>query len=156
MRPRRTSDEAPSLADDDEGSAALEFIFAGVILLVPIVYLVVALGLIQSHALGVEAAARHVARAVATAEDAASADARTQRIVASITEEYGLDADALSLRIACTDGGACPASGQTLVVEVTSSVPLPLVPPVLGLDELTRVGVEASALQRVSRYWSGG
>ena len=55
---------------DDVGSAALEFITVGVVLLVPLVYLIIALGTIQEQALGVDAAARHTARAIALAPDA--------------------------------------------------------------------------------------
>ena len=51
----------------DEGSAALEFILVGLVLLVPIVYLVVALGAIQGQALGVETGARQLARTIASA-----------------------------------------------------------------------------------------
>lgn len=65
MRPLRRS-----ALHDDAGSAALEFITIGVILLVPLVYLVVALGAIQEQTLGVEAAARHIARTIAQAPDA--------------------------------------------------------------------------------------
>ena len=49
----------------DEGSAALEFILVGLVLLVPIVYLIVALGLIQGQSLGVETGARQLARPIA-------------------------------------------------------------------------------------------
>ncbi len=40
----------------DEGSAALEFIVAGLVLLAPVVYLVVALGQVQGQSLGLETA----------------------------------------------------------------------------------------------------
>ena len=53
---------------DDRGSAALEFILVGMLLLVPLVYLIVSLGLIQGQSLGAEAGARHIARALSTAE----------------------------------------------------------------------------------------
>lgn len=38
-------------------------------------------------------------------------------------------------------------------VTVTARVPLPLVPSALGLDRLTSVPVQATAVQKVSRYW---
>ena len=47
---------------DETGSAAIEFVTAGLILLVPIVYLVVALAAIQAGAFAAEAAARQAAR----------------------------------------------------------------------------------------------
>lgn len=151
--PRRRPSSDRLLADE-RGSAALEFIVGGVILLVPIVYLVVTLGIIQSHALGVEAASRHVARAVASAQSVDDADARAAAVVDALVREYDIDADTLEVDVTCVGRPArCPGAGETVRVTVASSVPLPLVPPVLGLDDATRVGVESSSVQKVSRYW---
>jgi len=141
----------------DEGSAALEFIIAGVILLVPIVYLIVALGAIQSAALGADAGARHLARAISSAPDAGVADQRTELILAAVVDEYGLDPAAVEVAASCRPAGAaCPEAGATLVVRVSTAVPLPLVPPILGLDEMARIPVEAVAVQKVSRFWGTG
>ncbi|WP_405375659.1 MULTISPECIES: TadE family protein [unclassified Microbacterium] len=151
-RPRPSSD----LRGDDEGSAALEFIVAGVVLLVPIVYLIVTLGLVQAGALGVDAAARHVARSVAASEDAADADERSARVIASIIDEYDLDPESVEVSVSCAGPAEeCPDAGRTLRVTVSARVPLPLVPPVLGLDETARVTVESTSVQKVSRYWDG-
>jgi len=147
----------PSAERDDEGSAVLEFLLVGLVLLVPVVYLIVALGLIQNHALGVEAAARHAARAIATATGDADAEARGQRILAAIAGEYDIAPDAMTVSLSCAGTTArCPDAGATIVVTVRASVALPLVPPVLGLDQLARVPVEAQAVHKVSRFWSGG
>lgn len=152
----------PSSGDErdepsDRGSAALEFIVVGLLLLVPLVYLIVTLGLIQGHALGVEAGARHVARAVAGASDPEDADRRGERVIASIAAEYGIDPARLDLAMTCRPAGVpCPAAGATLVVRVRSEVALPLVPPVLGLDRMAVIPVEATAAQRISRFWEGG
>ncbi|MDY0828894.1 TadE family protein [Microbacterium sp. BG28] len=154
MRRTRASTEPRSLLEDDEGNASLEFIVAGLILLAPLVYLIVALGAIQSQALGVEAAARHVARAVSTAANAEDAAARADLVLAAVADEYGIDPDAVTLRWECAPAGvACPSAGATLLLSVSADVPLPLVPPVLGLDQLASVPVEASAAQKVSRLW---
>ena len=40
--------------DPERGSAALEFIVVGLLLLVPLVYLIAAIGMIQQQSLGVE------------------------------------------------------------------------------------------------------
>lgn len=143
------------LTGDERGSASLEFILVGVVLLVPLVYLVVTLGLIQGQALGVEAAARHTARAVATASGADAASTRADRILAAVAEEYGIDPATLEVAITCGTAGSCPAAGELLTVTVTASVSLPLVPPVLGLDRLARVPVQAVSVQKVSRAWTG-
>ncbi len=143
--------------DDDAGSAALEFILMGLVLLVPVVYLVVTLGLIQGQTMGVEAGARHIARAVSLAPDIETARARAHEVLRDVVDEYGLDAKGVEVTFRCRPKGvACPSAGATLVVTVRTSVGLPLVPPVLGLDRLARVDVEASAAQRMSRYWGAG
>lgn len=142
------------LALDEEGSAAIEFLVVGLLLIVPIVYLVLALGSVQHQALGAEAGARHVARAIAAATGTADADARADSVVRTIVSEYGVDPDALDVDIACgTASASCPAAGATLVVTVRMRVGLPLVPPVFGLDRLASVPIEATAVQKVSRLW---
>jgi Flp pilus assembly protein TadG len=147
-----------SAADDAErGSAALEFIVVGLILLVPLVYLVVALGLIQGQSLGVEAGARHIARAVSLSTDAESARATADRVLDSVVDEYGIDPRAVHVGLECVPAGAtCPQAGATLVVTVRTRVALPLVPPVLGLERLASIPIEASAAQKVSRFWGTG
>ncbi|GAA3916249.1 TadE family protein [Microbacterium invictum] len=154
MRRSRHSDETAADAESERGSAALEFIVGGVILLVPIVYLIVALGAIQSSALGVDAGARHVARTIASAPDRATADARADLVLAAVADEYGLDPGRVDVTVTCRPAGAeCPAAGATVVVHLAASVPLPLVPPILGLDDMARIPVEAVAVQKVSRFW---
>ncbi|HZU94388.1 MAG TPA: TadE family protein [Microbacterium sp.] len=144
-------------ATDDEGSAALEFIAVGVILLLPLIYLIAALGVIQEQTLGVEAAARHTARVIALAPDAETAVARSEQVLAGVVEEYGLDADAVDVSLSCAPAGSdCPVAGATVTVTVVTRVPLPLVPSLFGLDRSTAVPVEASAVQKISRLWGGG
>lgn len=158
MRRSNPSNEPrPALGVDDAGSAALEFVLVGLLLLVPLVYLVVALGLIQDHALGAEAGARHIARAVSTSPDADAARRRAELVMESVAMEYGLDAASTDLSLACRPAGVdCPAAGTTVVVTLRTRVALPLVPPVFGLDRVASVPIEASAVQKVSRFWSGG
>lgn len=155
MRPWSRSIEALFDADEGErGSAALEFILVGMVLLVPLVYLIVSLGLIQGQSLGTEAGARHIARAVSTAPDADAARERADRILRSVIDEYALDADLVSVSLECRPAEvSCPEAGSMLVVTVQTRVALPLVPPVLGLDRLASIPVEASAVQKVSRFW---
>lgn len=138
---------------DESGSASLEFITVGLILLVPLVYLIVALGAIQSQALGVETGARQLARTIATAPDTATADARSKRVLEAIIAEYGIDPAKVEVEVSCATPGPCPTAGTLLSVTVTAEVALPLVPPVLGLDQLAQVPVTATGVHKVSRYW---
>jgi len=151
-----TATEVPP-DDPERGSAPLEFILVGLLMLVPLVYLVVALGLIQSQALGAEAGARHLARAVATAGDTADADHRAERVLDSVVAEYGLDRSTVVVDVECLPaGGACPRAGAMLHVTIAGRVSLPLVPPVLGLDRIASIPIEATAVQKVSRTWGDG
>lgn len=140
----------------EDGSAALEFILVGVILLVPVTYLVLALAAIQSHAFGAETTARVIAREIATADGDEDLTALSWRIMAQVAAEYDMDPALTQIDLSCTTPGPCPAAGATIVVTVTSSVALPFVPPVLGLDQVAQITVEGTAVQSLSRVWGDG
>lgn len=143
--------------ENDEGSAALEFIGVGVILLVPLVYLILVLGAVQEHTLGVEAAARHTARVIGQAEDAASAGRSGEAVLTGVIEQYGIDPATVDVSVSCTPAGErCPEPGATLIVRVSARVSLPFVPPVFGLDTLAVIPVEAQSAQKISRLWGTG
>ncbi|MBP2437813.1 TadE family protein [Microbacterium amylolyticum] len=131
--------------DDDRGSAPLEFLLAGLLLLVPLAYLVVAVTTVQNAALAADATARFVARSLTTGIDPDT----TLRVVA---DSYGIDLAALDMTMACAPVSApCPQAGSTVVVHVTVVVALPLVPDFLA--GATSIPVEAHATQKISRYW---
>lgn len=156
---------SPSIGDrarrgvmnDEAGSASLEFLTVGLLMLVPLVYLIVALGQIQHHALGAEAAARHIARAISIAQNPDDARRSAAAVLASVSEQYDLDAETVALSISCRPAGVpCPSAGATVLVDVSARVALPLAPPVFGWDAIAAVPIEASAAQRMSRSWVGG
>lgn len=144
------------LGQDDSGSAALEFIVVGLLMLVPLVYLVITLSLVQHQSLGTEAAARHIARAISTATGTDAADERAHRVLDSVVAEYGIDPGAVAIDVDCRPAGDCPQAGALVVVTVSATVSLPLVPDILGLDRLAAVPVEATSAQKVSRTWREG
>lgn len=136
---------------DEDGSASLEFLTVGVILLVPLAYLVIALAQIQQAALGVEAAARYTARAIAQHHDAGP-----DAVIAAVAEAYDLDAASLDARVTCSPVPTpCPAAGSAVTVTISHAVALPLIPPILGLDELAQVPVDATSVYRAGRMAEG-
>lgn len=138
---------------DESGSASLEFLTVGVLLLVPLVYLVLALGQIQHAVLGVEGAARHAARVIAQADEHDAGLAAAERAVRVASTDAGLDADAVSVSVSCApDPDACGTPRGTVTVQVSATVPLPLSPPVLDLDAGLGVPVAAQAMQPVSAF----
>ncbi|BDV30943.1 TadE family protein [Microbacterium terricola] len=146
--------EPPAAAAGDAGSAALEFILVGLVLLVPLVYLVVALGQIQGQSMGAGAAARHIARAVATSADEGEAAERADRVLGAIVDGYGIDPDEVEVSLRCRPAaGGCPQAGATLIVTVATRVRLPLAPEFLGLERLASIPIEATSAQKISRLW---
>lgn len=135
----------------ERGSASLEFLTVGIILLVPLVYLVLALAAIQAGALGVEGAARQAARVAVAATAEAESDAAVARAVQVALADYGIDAAAASVTVRC-DRADCSEAGVRVSVSVAARVELPLVPDFLALSAVGSVPVEASATQTVSRF----
>lgn len=113
----------------DDGNALVEFTYLAVLLMVPLVYLLLAVFQVQSAAFGVTEAARQAGRAYARAGDEATA------------RDVGTAAARLALRdqgIAWTGvpdfcGGGCSlAPGSTVRTSVRYVVQLPLVGGLLG------------------------
>jgi len=159
-RSRRSTDRAQPSArargrsarlSSERGSASLEFLTIGMLLLVPLVYLVLAVAAIQAGALGVEGAARQAARIAVTTVGRDATDAAVDRAVRITLADYGIDADAASVTVAC-DRADCSEPGARVRVSVAARVVLPLVPDVLSLTAIGSVPIEASATQTVSRF----
>ena len=141
----------------DEGSAALEFVTAGFLLLIPLVYLVLAMSAIQGGALSVEGASRQAARVFVQAGDAGSAQARAQTAVDFALDDFGLAATASTVEISCRPNpAACLTRRGFVTVTVTASVPLPLVPNVLALNTPLSIPIRATSTEQVSRFWGAG
>jgi hypothetical protein len=117
--------------DAEAGNALLEFVILAVLLLVPLVYLMLAVLRVQGAAYGIAEATREAGRAFVSAD--ASSDPYAQACTAATIAmrnqvDDGLDCDS-QLRISCV--GACsptPAPGDTIRVEIDLPVALPMLP----------------------------
>jgi hypothetical protein len=142
------------LSTDESGSAALEFVTAGLILLVPMVYLVLVMATIQAGALAVEGAARQAARVFVQSQNGADAEAAASRAIEFALSDYGIDASSASVSIVCSPEPAhCLTRRGFVTVAVEISVPLPLTPPALTVDAPLAVPLTATATQQISRFW---
>lgn len=148
---RRCGGAWPAVRDDERGSASLEFLTVGMLLLVPLVYLVLAIGAVQGGALAVEGAARQAARVAVEAGGRADAEAAVERTVEVALADYGIDAGEAYVRLDC-QAGDCAEPGSRVRVSVRATVLLPLVPDVLALDRVGSVPLDATATQTVSRF----
>lgn len=140
---------------EDDGSASLEFITTGVLLLVPLVYLVLAVSSIQGAALAVEGAARQAARVYVQAPSAEAARGRMSRAVEFALADYGLRSSGARVDVSCApQPDVCLTRNGSVTVTVRVSAPLPLVPDVLNLQSAASVPMQSTATQKVSRFWS--
>lgn len=135
---------------DERGSASLEFLALGLLLLVPLVYLILVLGQLQAAALAADGAARQAARSWVQQTNIGAADAHAARSIAVSAADFGITGDRIAWDRSCL--GDCLTASSRVRVDVRIDVPLPLAPPVLGLDRLARITMTGSATQTVSRF----
>ena len=140
-------------ARTDQGSASLEFITAGMLLLVPVVYLVMAVSAVQGATLATEGAARHAARVYVQAANQSVAKAQAQHAVNVALADFGIASDNARVNITCAS--SCLTPRALVTVSVAVDVPMPLVPKVLNLHQLAVVPVSAQASELVSKFRAG-
>lgn len=141
---------------NEAGSASLEFITAGMLLLLPVVYLVLVMSAVQAGALAVEGAARQAARVFVQAGSVQEATAQAERAIEFALNDYGLKKSDATVLVRCEpDPAQCLTRLGTVTVVVGVSVALPLVPPGLTIDVPLAIPLEATASQQVSRFWGG-
>jgi len=134
----------------EEGSAVVEFVFLGVLLMVPLVYLVMTLGRIQAGSYAVSTAAREAGRAFVTAESGDDAGARARAAADIAFADQGFDGMGV-LDIGCS---ATPCLTLDASIETTASVrvPLPLIPSFARAVVPLEVPLSASHLSVVDRF----
>lgn len=138
----------------DDGSASLEFVGAGLLLLVPLVYLVLALSAVQAATLAADGAARQATRVFVQASSLAEARRAAARAIQVTLADYGLDAAAASVDVRCRPRpSACLTRRGFVTVTIRLVVPLPLQPPVLDTGLPAGVRVSATTTEQVSRFW---
>jgi Flp pilus assembly protein TadG len=138
----------------DEGNAVVEFVLVAVLVLVPLLYVVLAASQVQRTSFAVTQAAREAGRAVATADDVATGEARARYAVALAIADHGLGDDARGIPggaaelrfVAVGDGCDGPAvspslePGARFAVCVTAHITLPGVPDALNASHNTVTG----------------
>lgn len=116
----------------DRGSAIVELVWLGTLLLVPLMWVVVSVGEVQAGAFGTSAAARAAGRAYALAPDEAAGAERARVAARQALADQGLAAP-MEVTVTCTPNTAdCLSGGSVVTVRVATEVALPLLPDVLG------------------------
>jgi hypothetical protein len=136
----------------DEGSASIEFIAAGVLLLVPVMYLVLALSSVQQAMLAIEGGSRHAVRVFVQAPDESRAFSRASTAVRFAMADVHVTQN-VSMTVRCSPRPAdCLTPGSLVTVSVRGRIPLPFIPNVFGLSDIVRVPVSATSTEAVSRF----
>lgn len=137
----------------EEGSAVVEAFVLGVLLLVPLVYLVLTVAALQGAAFAAEGAARQAARSIVLAEDDAAGRAAADAAVGVALADWKVPRSAVAVTVDCRpDPGDCTTPRGSVRVAVRVAAALPLLPRAAAVDSPGSVPVAAVAVQRVSMF----
>jgi hypothetical protein len=127
----------------ERGTAIVEFVWLAILLLVPLLYVVLAVFDTQRAAYAASAAARSATRAFVTSPDQETAYARAEAAARLAFGDQGIEAADFTLAISCRpDPQHCLTPGSVVAAEVHSAADLPLLPAALG-GNTPRIAVEA-------------
>lgn len=141
--PHRRGDDA------EAGSAIIEFVLLTVVVLVPVVFGLALLSLVQRASYAASGAARDAARMYATGADVAAAQSRSVAAANVIFADYGV---AEGSRVAIDCLGSCLAPGSRVRATATVLVPLPGISAVLGHSDLTTVRITSTQVSPVDEF----
>lgn len=126
----------------EAGTVLVEVTWLAILLLIPLVYVVLAVFEVQRAAFAATAAARAAGRAYVMAPTLAEAEGRAHAAGAVALSDQGVHSADTTMTLACRPAGACLAPGSVVHVQVRAQVALPLLPPVFG-DQAPSIRVEA-------------
>lgn len=134
----------------DTGSAVVEFVVVGVLLVLPVFYLVIALARLQAGAFAVTAAAREAGRTFVTSPSQSRAGTRAQAAARMAYEDAGFGAQG-EVILACAQD-PCLQRGGRVVALADLSVRLPLVPDFIASVVPTSVHLSSRHVSTVDRF----
>ncbi len=118
---------------DQRGTALVEVVWLSVLLLVPLVYVLLAVFEVQRSAFAVSTASRAAGRAFVMAPSRSEARARAVAAARVALSDQGLDLTRARLVLDCAPSpDACLSPGSVVQVHVVYPVALPLMPTALG------------------------
>lgn len=135
---------------EDRGSAVLEFIVIGVLVLVPIAYVVISVMTVQAATLASTQAVREAARAFSSADSVGQGNAAAVTAAQVAFEDQGFTLPKDALRIGCP--GGCLEPGTSIDVRLSWSVDLPWLPASLAESRAMTVPIEAVHSTPVDSY----
>lgn len=118
---------------DQRGSAVVELCWLGILLVLPVLWIVMSVFDVQRGAFAVSAAARAAARAYALAPDDATGLRRARAAVSVALDDQGVADLTADVIVSCTPYPSdCHQGTSVITVSVRARVALPLMPSALG------------------------
>lgn len=137
------------LGGRDDGRALVEFIVLGLVLLLPLTYLVLTMARLQAGAFSASLAGREAGRAFVSADTDEQGHARARSASRLAFADFAFDGGATS--VAC-DGSPCLRPDGRITTTATVSVPLPLVPDFIAARVPSSITLSSTHVQVVDRY----
>lgn len=118
---------------DEDGSALVELTWLGILLLIPMLWIILSVFEVQRGAFAVSGAARAAGRAYALAPTDAEGRQRAEAAAAQALADQGVQGVPVRVQITCTPyPHDCHSGTSVITVVVASRVDLPLLPTFLG------------------------
>jgi hypothetical protein len=136
---------------DARGAATVEFVWLGLVLLVPLIYVLVAAFAVQRAAFATEGAARAAGRAFLLAPTDAEGLERARVAAAASFADEGVDQSPTVSFTCRPDSSDCHLPGSLVTVTIRSSVTPPLVPGFLGGGSLA-VRLDAASTAPIGTF----
>lgn len=140
-----TDDSRPVSGDaaaepSDSGTAVIEFIFASIVLLIPVVYLMLTISALQAASYATTSAAVSASRIAA--RDASPSKDRAQAIARMHFSDFGLGDVPVAIAYSCA--GPCGQTGSSVTAHVETRVALPGFPLLFGQKHTPRITLHAA------------
>jgi len=136
----------------DEGNALVEFTYLSVLLMVPLVYVLISVFVVQRAAFGTTEAARQAGRAYARSTTVDEGQRRATAAARLALKDQGITLTN-GLTIRCLDA-VCLAPGSRVRVTVRYDVQLPGLGAVFGHGRRGSIPVTATHIEYVDRFRS--
>ncbi len=137
-------------ARDEHGSMLVEVTWLGILLLVPVVYMLLTVFEAQNGAYAVSGAARAATRAYSLAPEDGAGQARGRAAAAQVFADHGI-AGNQRVDFRCIPEGHCQEPGTRVTAIVTYTVPLPWVPDFLSTGR-TGINLESEHTVPIGQY----
>jgi Flp pilus assembly protein TadG len=137
---------------DEVGSALVELTWLGLLLLIPLVYVIISVVTVQRSAYGATEAARAAGRAYILAPDVETARQRAFEAASVAMDDQGVALEPSELVIECHPSpSSCLQPGSSVQVRVELQVGLPLVPVIFGKSAAS-ISVDAAHREPFGDY----